>query len=67
MKSNSGTGNEKQFRIRKGQHWNKISVTGIGGEIMKKKLIALISAAVLAAGVLTGCGGESNDKTINFS
>ena len=30
---------------------------------MKKKLIALLSVAALTVGVLTGCGGGSDDKT----
>lgn len=34
---------------------------------MKKKLIALLSVAALTAGVLTGCGGASDDKTIKVA
>lgn len=34
---------------------------------MKKQLIALFSAAVLAAGFLTGCGSENDDKTIKVA
>lgn len=34
---------------------------------MKKKLIALLSAAALTAGVLTGCGSGSDDKTIKVA
>lgn len=34
---------------------------------MKKKLIALFSAAVLTAGFLTGCGSENDDKTITVA
>lgn len=35
---------------------------------MKKKLIALLSVAVLSAGLLTGCGSkESDDKTIKVA
>lgn len=34
---------------------------------MKKKLIALLSVAVLTAGLLTGCGGEKDDKTIKVA
>lgn len=34
---------------------------------MKKKLIALFSAAVLTAGLLTGCGSENDDKTIKVA
>jgi len=35
--------------------------------IMKKKLIALLSVAVLTAGLLTGCGSEKDDKTIKVA
>ncbi len=34
---------------------------------MKKKRIALVSAAILAAGILTGCGGKADDKTITVA
>ncbi len=34
---------------------------------MKKKLIALLSVAALTAGVMTGCGGGSDDKTIKVA
>lgn len=46
---------------------NKITVNGKGGYVMKKKLIALLGVAALTAGVLTGCGGGSDDKTIKVA
>lgn len=46
---------------------NEITVNGKGGYVMKKKLIALLGVAALTAGVLTGCGGGSDDKTIKVA
>ena len=46
---------------------NEITVNGKGGYFMKKKLIALLGVAALTAGVLTGCGGGSDDKTIKVA
>ena len=34
---------------------------------MKKKVLALLSAATLAAALLTGCGKSADDKTIKVA
>ncbi len=34
---------------------------------MKKKIISLLGATALTAALLTGCGGDSDDKTITVA
>lgn len=55
------------IRYHNGRDAANNTMSGKGGHIMKKKLIALLSAAALTAGVLTGCGGGSDDKTIKVA